>query len=184
LSMKKIVSFFALAAALVVLAFTFHSPPSAAQIGAARSIQFLGARATPPSFCTQRGAVVYLDSATKLPKICTQSGAGGVWTQFGFNLVTESPSAGVQLDRTITPIGTTGNQTINKIAGTVNVAAGASSVTVTNSLVTASSIIIPAPRTNDTTCAFKNYVADAGTFTINMTANCTAATSVGFVVTN
>lgn len=90
------------------------------------------------------------------------------------------------LNRTITAIGTTGNVTINKPAGTVNFAAGAGTggVTVTNSIVTVNSLIFPVVRTNDATCSVKNIVASAGSFIIRMNANCTAATSIGFFVTN
>jgi hypothetical protein len=45
-------------------------------------------------------------------------------------------------DSTITAGGTTGNQTINKPSGTVNIAAAGTTVTVTNSLVSTSSIVI------------------------------------------
>jgi len=88
------------------------------------------------------------------------------------------------LDQTITTGGTTGDQTINKAAGTVNVAAAGTTVTVTNSLVTTSSTIYVSPRTNDSTCAFKNAVPASGSFTINLTAGCTAETSFGFLVIN
>jgi len=104
------------------------------------------------------------------------SGAGGV--------VDFSTIDTLQLNRTITAGGTTGNQTINKPAGTVNFAGGASAITVTNSLVTTSSIISVVARTNDATCSVKNYVPASGSFVINMTAACTAETSVGFIVTN
>lgn len=87
-------------------------------------------------------------------------------------------------DQTITAGGTTGNQTINKAAGTVNFAASATSLTVTDSLVTTSSTIYTMPRTNDATCTVKNVVPSAGSFVITMTAGCTAETSVGFVVLN
>lgn len=88
------------------------------------------------------------------------------------------------LNRTITAGGTTGAQVINKPAGTVNFAAAATSLVVTNSTVTTSSIIFAQARTNDSTCSVKNVVAGAGSFTINMTSACTAETSVGFKVTN
>lgn len=87
-------------------------------------------------------------------------------------------------DTTITAGGTTGNQTINKPTGTVNIAASGTAVTVTNSVITASSIVYAIARTNDTTCAVKNAVPGSGTVTINMTAACTAETSVGFLVIN
>jgi hypothetical protein len=91
--------------------------------------------------------------------------------------------SGVQdVDNTNTTGGTTGNQTISKPAGTVNVAASASSLTVTNTLVTTSSIINVQTRTNDSTCSVKNYVPGSGSFVINMTAACTAETSVGFAI--
>lgn len=91
-----------------------------------------------------------------------------------------------QLMRTITAGGTTGNQTINQPAGTVNFAAGTGTagITVTNSTVNTSSIVIAVARTNDTTCSVKNVVPAANSFVIRMTANCTAETSVGFLVLN
>ncbi len=89
-----------------------------------------------------------------------------------------------QVDQTITTAGTTGNQTINKAAGTVNVAAAGTTVTVTNSLVTTSSSVYVTTRTNDTTCSVKNVVPAAGSFVINLTAGCTAETSFGFFVVN
>ncbi len=80
--------------------------------------------------------------------------------------------------------GTTGAQTINHPSGTVNFAAAATSLVVTNSLVTASSIIFAVVRTNDTTATIKNVVPAAGSFTINLGAAATAETSVGFFVIN
>lgn len=80
--------------------------------------------------------------------------------------------------------GTTGAQTINKASGTVNFAAGANSLVVTNSLCTASSIVFAIVRTNDATANIKNVVPAAGSFTINLTANATAETSVGFFIIN
>lgn len=89
-----------------------------------------------------------------------------------------------KLNRTITAAGTTGAQTINKPAGTVNFAAGAAALVVTNSLVTADSIILLTMRGNGANAVIKSVVAAAGSFTINLTANAAAETSIGFVVTN
>lgn len=86
--------------------------------------------------------------------------------------------------RTITAGGTTGNQTINKLAGTVNIAAAGTTITVTNSLCTTSSIIHAVLRTNDATARIANVVPGSGSFVINLTAAATAETSVGFLVTN
>lgn len=85
---------------------------------------------------------------------------------------------------TVTTGGTTGNQTINKASGTVNFAASASSLTVTNSLVTANSIVFAVVRTNDSTAVIKNVVSSSGSFVITLNAAATAETSVGFFVVN
>lgn len=85
---------------------------------------------------------------------------------------------------TNTAAGTTGNQTINKASGTVNIAAAGTTVTVTNNLVTASSIVFAVIRTNDATATIKNVVPASGSFTINLNAATTAETSIGFFVIN
>ena len=90
----------------------------------------------------------------------------------------------IYLTQTITATGTTGNQTINKAAGTVNIAAAGTAVTVTNSLVSANSIVLAVIRTNDSTATIKNVVPAAGSFTINLGAAATAEISIGFVVIN
>jgi hypothetical protein len=87
-------------------------------------------------------------------------------------------------DKTITAGGTTGAQTINKIAGTVNFAAAATSLVVTNSLVTANSVIIATVGTNDTTMTSVQVVAGAGSFTLHANAAATAETRVDFLVVN
>lgn len=95
-------------------------------------------------------------------------------------------TADFNIVRTITAAGTTGNVTINKLSGTVNIAAGAGTagVTVTNSTVTANSIVYAIARTNDATCSVKSVVPASGSFVLRTTANCTAETSFGFLVTN
>lgn len=85
---------------------------------------------------------------------------------------------------TNTAAGTTGNQTINKASGTVNIAAAGTTVTVTNNLVTTSSIVFAVIRTNDATATIKNVVPASGSFTINLNAATTAETSIGFFVIN
>jgi hypothetical protein len=85
---------------------------------------------------------------------------------------------------TNTAAGTTGAQTINRPSGTVNFAAGATSLVVTNSLCTTASIVLPVIRTNDATATIKNVVPAAGSFTINLGAAATAETSVGFFIIN
>jgi len=85
---------------------------------------------------------------------------------------------------TITTAGTTGDRTINELAGTVNIAAAGTTVTVTNSLVTANSLVFCTLRTNDTTATVKNVVPTAGSFTINLGAAATGEVSIGFFVVN
>lgn len=90
----------------------------------------------------------------------------------------------VNADKTITAAGTTGNQTINATTGTVNFAAGATAITVTNSYCSTGSIILHNVRTNDTTANVKNIVPGPGSFVITLTAAATAETSVGFFIVN
>lgn len=92
--------------------------------------------------------------------------------------------ANLKVYRTITPALTTGDQTINRPSGTVNFAAAATSLTVTNNLVNVDSIILAVVRTNDSTATIKNVVPAAGSFVINLGAAATAETSVGFLVLN
>lgn len=87
-------------------------------------------------------------------------------------------------DKTITAPATTGAQTINKTTGRVNFAAAAASLVVTNSLVTANSIIQATVATNDATMKSVACVATAGSFTMYANANPTAETAVNFTVTN
>ena len=93
-------------------------------------------------------------------------------------------AGGLTINATNTASGTTGNQTINKPSGTVNIAAAGTTVTVTNSLVTASSIVYAVIRTNDATATIKNVVPAAGSFVINLGAAATAEVSIGFFVIN
>ena len=91
----------------------------------------------------------------------------------------------VGFDATNTASGTTGAQTINKPTGTVNFAAAATSLVVTNNLVTTSSIVYCVIRTNDANAtAIKSVVPASGSFTINLTTAPAAEVSVGFIVYN
>lgn len=90
----------------------------------------------------------------------------------------------ISFDATITAGGTTGDRTINKPSGTVNIAAAGTTVTVTNSFCTTSSIVGAWIRTNDATAYIKNVVPGSGSFVINLGAAATSEVSVGFVVNN
>lgn len=90
----------------------------------------------------------------------------------------------ISLDYTITAGGTTGAQTINKPSGSLNIAAGQTSIVLTNSFVTATSLVQAWAMTNDATGSVKNVVPAVGSATINMTAAVTAETKIGFLVIN
>lgn len=90
----------------------------------------------------------------------------------------------VALLATNTAAGTTGARTIHRPSGTVNFAAAATSLVVTNSLCTTASIVFAVVRTNDSTATIKNVVPGAGSFTITLAAAATAETSVGFFIIN
>lgn len=91
---------------------------------------------------------------------------------------------GLFLTKTVTTGGTTGAQTINKPTGSVNFAAAATSLVVTNSLVTTSSIIMATVATNDSTMKSVQAVAGTGSFTLYANAAATAETRVNFLITN
>lgn len=81
--------------------------------------------------------------------------------------------------------GTPGAATINQPIGQVAVSDTAASVTVTNSLVTTSSVVLPVLQFVDATCTqILSCVPAAGSFTITMNAACTADTKIGFVLHN
>jgi hypothetical protein len=86
--------------------------------------------------------------------------------------------------KTITAGGVTGAQTINKTSGSVNFAAAATSLVVTNSLCTTSSVIIVSMGTNDANANGLRVVAGSGSFTIYMLVAPTAETRVNFLLTN
>lgn len=81
--------------------------------------------------------------------------------------------------------GTPGNVVMNKPAGKVAIPVGASSVVVTNNLVTADSIVTAVLQAQDATLTqILRVVPGAGTFTIVGNANATAAVKVAFKVQN
>lgn len=90
----------------------------------------------------------------------------------------------IVVDKTITAPGTTTTQTINKNSGRVNIAAASSAATVINNRVTANSIILAIPASNDTTLKSTSVQAFSGSFTINGNAAASAETPVNFLITN
>jgi hypothetical protein len=87
------------------------------------------------------------------------------------------------LDYTISV--TSGNQAINKPAGKFVIAAGASTLTLSNSLVSANSLVFCTLNTADATATFiKSVVISAGQFIITLNANATGNVTVSFLVIN
>lgn len=110
--------------------------------------------------------------------------AGGFSPAGSAGLLGIASSPVTKLYMNYTNTGTIGAVTINKAAGRVNVAATATTVVVTNSVATAAAHIFAIAAANDTTCAVKDVEAASGSFTIRMTAACTADTAVNFLVIN
>lgn len=86
---------------------------------------------------------------------------------------------------TYTAGGTTGDQTINKPTGSLNIAATGTTVTLTNSFITANSIVFPVLMTSDATAtSVKSAVVTAGQCVFTLNAACTAEIKIGFEVKN
>jgi lysophospholipase L1-like esterase len=102
----------------------------------------------------------------------------------GGDIALGTTSSGISVSKTITAGATTGAQTINKVAGSVNFAAAATSLVVTNSKVSTSSVILATVATNDATMKTVLVVAGSGSFTIYANAAATAETRVNFLVLN
>ena len=78
----------------------------------------------------------------------------------------------------------TGAQTINKAAGSVQFAASATSLVVTDSLVTANSLVLCTIQTHDSTMTSVQCVPTSGSFTMFANAAATGTTVVAFHVIN
>lgn len=90
----------------------------------------------------------------------------------------------VSITKAITASGITGNRTLNTTCGSVNFGASASSLVVTNNLVTTSSVIVATVATNDTTMKSVQAVAVSGSFTLHANAAATAETRVNWLILN
>lgn len=109
-------------------------------------------------------------------------GGGGVlWTN-QITIDTLTLNTNLSIEGTITAGGTTGAQTINKPSGTVNFAAAAASLVVTNSLCTTAHRVLATVVTNDTTMKSVSCVTTNGAFTLTANAAATAETAVYWVL--
>lgn len=126
-----------------------------------------------------------ISSGSATPADITLTSTIDLRTNGGTSRMTIASSGSLGLERTNTAGGTTGAQTINKMAGSVNFAAAATSLVVTNSQVSATSNVFCSVQTNDATfTSIKSCVPGSGSFTINANAAATAETRVAFWVTN
>jgi len=136
----------------------------------------------------ERATVDFTTSANVLTIGSAKAGTGSSravnFIVGGVTALTLGTAGDVQLPKTITAAGTTGAQTINTASGSVNLAAAATSLVVTDSLVSTSSVIICTVGSNDTTCKSVQAVAASGSFTIYANAAPTAETRVNFIITN
>lgn len=96
----------------------------------------------------------------------------------------QSQITALKTESEITPTGTTGDQTINKKSGSVNLAANDTSLVVTNSLVTADSVIMATVATNDANTNSAKAIASSGSFTIYPDVAPDSETRVNFAVLN
>jgi hypothetical protein len=132
------------------------------------------------SQATSRPAALFQAASGESPSaanIVNKDGAGG--TTF-----TVRVDGGITFNKTLTAAGTTGDRTINRPMFSVNFAAAASSLTVTNSLISTTSVLTCQVQTNDST--LKSVVAVPGSGSVVLTGNAaaTAETVVACVVFN
>ena len=140
---------------------------------------FIGATAGDATTTGTDNIVVGFGEDTSAAGASNEVNLGGV-------LKSNSRTTGqIEFKHTNTAVATTGAQTIDNPSGTVNFAAAATTLVVTNSTVTATSLIFVMMRTADATAILSNMIVPgAGSFTITMTVAPTAETSVGFLVIN
>lgn len=80
---------------------------------------------------------------------------------------------------------TPGNRTVNKVRGVNAIAIGAATCVITNSFVSATSLVIPVLQFGDATATtVLRCIPAAGSFTLTVNAAATAATKFGWVVIN
>lgn len=133
---------------------------------------------------------------------CQPRGPGAIWLlvaglillvpALALGQVLSAPSAVGPSGATTKPIafptkcdssGSPGNATCQAPAGQAAIAASASTITITNGLVTPTSIVTATLQRVDATCTVVGAVVPAaGSFTINVNASCTVATKVGWIV--
>jgi hypothetical protein len=118
-----------------------------------------------------------------LAPVALDASSGFLWLHYGLKVFNAAGSIelaridgnGQLLQWGTDSTGAPGAATINKPTGKSAIAVGASSVVITNSLVTANSVVLFSPHARDATCKELVVVAAAGSFTVSGSANATAA---------
>lgn len=151
-------------------AWSLHGVDGSGSNIAGAAINFIAGRATgnaaSAGFAFQTGDAGSSGATLQTATTKFAIAGTGAWTVYG----------------TDTAAGTTGAQTINRPSGSVNFAAAATTLVVTNSLVSATSRVFCSIATDDATATIKNVVPASGSFTITLTAAATAETRVVFWV--
>ena len=118
--------------------------------------------------------------------MCVFGSAYGAASTVGAHTVagTLAMSSGQKVAATVTDIsGTPGNGTVSQLAGKAAFAAAASTITITNTLVTAASTVICMMEGADATLtSILRVVPGAGSFVVTGNAAATAATKFSFLV--
>lgn len=163
--------------AAIVAGNGFTGPASGTNAWAnSLTVQGIGTYIPGAANILQNTAVLYLGT----PSTAGSVGNYGLYISSGNSYLGDS----IQIAKTITPSGTNGAQTINNPAGSVNFAAGAGSLIVTNSLVSATSIIVATVATNDALMMSVSIIASTGSFTLVPNSAPSGATRVNFLVIN
>lgn len=103
----------------------------------------------------------------------------------GYTIPNAVSATAINLNPTIQAAGQTGAKTANTPSGNIRIAAAGTSVVVTNSLVTANSVILCTLGTADATATnITSVVSGAGSFTITLNAATTAEVKINWLVTN
>ena len=93
-------------------------------------------------------------------------------------------NSGFTVSSTITAVAVTNYQTINKIAGRVNIGPGTNTVYVTNSTAAATSVLVGSVATGDATAAGLSLVPSSGLITIKLVTAPTAETAINWILFN
>ena len=146
---------------------------------AAPTLAFAGASTVTPA------ATFYIDAAPTAGANATITNAYAMWVDAGTTRLdgTLLLNGAITADATDAS-GTPGAATINKAVGKAAIALGAASVVITNSLVSAGSIVLVTAIDQDATAVNLSVLAGAGSFTVSGAAAATAATAFSFIVIN